>query len=175
MGGPHVLRHLLPRLVPALDPALAAELGLGVLVGRLPPEDADGWSFRTASVDRVLLPPQADGSGLSGDSQVFGLCKAAGARTQLDVVTVGRSRSNDVMLNHALVSKLHARFRLGDTCTVEDAGSSNGMQVDGNIITPDVPTPVFDGNMVSFGGVVLTFFRRATLCALVMRLAPRLH
>lgn len=171
MGEMFVLKDIARRLVPLLDPALSRDLGVAVLVGRLPAETAGAWSYRTASLDRAMMPPLPDGSGLTPDTNVFTLTKAPTARAHLDIITVGRAPSNDLVMAHSMVSKLHARFRLGATITVEDAGSSNGLKVQSRAVPSETAVPVPDGAMVSFGGAVLTLFRQETLLRLVERLA----
>ncbi len=56
-----------------------------------------------------------------------------GSRSQL---TVGRDEANDLRLDGLQISKRHARFVLsGDTVTVEDVGSTNGVFVNGERVT----------------------------------------
>lgn len=56
----------------------------------------------------------------------------AGKRVPMDSgeLTVGRSETNDIVLDDKLVSRLHAIFmRRGDVVLVEDLGSNNGTYV----------------------------------------------
>ncbi len=70
-------------------------------------------------------------------------------------VTLGRSSACDVYVDHASVSRAHARLRLTEPLTVEDLGSSNGVRVRGTRIPPHVPTPLSFGDIVELGSVVL--------------------
>ena len=49
--------------------------------------------------------------------------------------TIGRDRSNDVVLTDTLVSKTHARLNISDVAEVIDLGSANGTRVNGESIT----------------------------------------
>lgn len=103
---------------------------------------------------------------LHGDRPALG-----GARyclSDLDVVDVGRgaarrasrfheggSRRLDLRLPGSAVSKTHARLtRLGDTWTVEDCGSRNGVFRNGDRVTRAV---LRDGDFIDIGRVVLRF------------------
>lgn len=145
-------------------------LGTGVLVGALPPASSDAWTFRTAAVKGPVLPPSGDGQGLRADMEVWPLLRAAKSQAGgvHSAVLVGRSATNDVMLDHPSVSKLHARVVVeGGEHRLEDSGSSNGVQVNGQRLDPGVSWVLTNGDVVTFGGVFLTFFEGATLLRLL--------
>ncbi len=68
---------------------------------------------------------------------------------------IGRIDSNHVVLDHASVSRIHARLhRVGDRIELEDCGSSLGSQVNGELVDR-----VFlkHGDVVKLGAVSLLF------------------
>jgi pSer/pThr/pTyr-binding forkhead associated (FHA) protein len=67
-----------------------------------------------------------------------------------DEVLTGRSIKADIFLNDVTVSRKHALFRkVGDTYTVQDAGSLNGTYVNKERINGEVP--LRSGNEVQIG------------------------
>jgi pSer/pThr/pTyr-binding forkhead associated (FHA) protein len=64
---------------------------------------------------------------------------------------IGRSRECDVVLSDSNVSRRHAEIRPGSSgqWTVNDLGSTNGVQVNGRRING--PTPLKAGDHVVFG------------------------
>lgn len=172
MSGPLILGQLTPRVaLPSPDPDAVESLGPAVLVGRLPAEDPEGaWTYRTSSHQALAMPPNLEGRGLTPDALIWPLRKLATNRLQKEWILVGRSSSNDVMVNHTHVSKLHARIRLGEKdAWVSDAGSSNGTSVGIQKLQPEEPWPLPDGEWISLGGVMLTFMWRDTLLRLLQR------
>ncbi len=72
------------------------------------------------------------------------------------VVTIGRSRANDISLDDARVSRHHARvIRDGRGYTVEDLNSRNGTRVDDRAVRDAVP--LVDGSILRIGDSVFTF------------------
>jgi len=70
------------------------------------------------------------------------------------MITVGRTRNNDIVVPDALVSKFHAFFRQVDDgeWTLADAGSSNGTSVGDRPVPPKgTPERVRPGERVTFG------------------------
>ena len=82
---------------------------------------------------------------------------ASGRRFRLrpGVNTVGRENS-DILLLDGTVSRRHAEVKVEDgSVTVTDLGSTNGTQVDGVRLGPNLPTPVTPGTVVRFGNATL--------------------
>jgi ABC-type multidrug transport system ATPase subunit/pSer/pThr/pTyr-binding forkhead associated (FHA) protein len=68
------------------------------------------------------------------------------------VTTVGRDDDNDVILNDPAVSRHHARLEwVGDNLQIIDLGSTNGTQVSGVKIKPNVPHNLKDGDFIQIG------------------------
>lgn len=69
--------------------------------------------------------------------------------------TIGRTEDNDIVLAHASVSRRHARvFREKDRWVIEDAGSSNGLTVNGERCDRTV---LKAGDVLQLGKVTLRF------------------
>jgi adenylate cyclase len=68
-------------------------------------------------------------------------------------VTIGRIEGNDLVLNHPSVSRRHARIdRRGTTHWVIDLKSTNGIKLNGNVVTESEIKP---GDKISVGSVEL--------------------
>lgn len=76
-------------------------------------------------------------------------------------ILVGRTETNDVVLPHLAVSKHHAFFRRDQDArryTITDTGSTNGTKVNGQAIPARVPRYISDGDQVTLGDAVFTFY-----------------
>jgi pSer/pThr/pTyr-binding forkhead associated (FHA) protein len=62
-------------------------------------------------------------------------------------VTIGRNAENDVQIDNAAVSGVHARLTLSPELLVEDLGSTNGTLVGGAKIAK--PTPIHLGTPIA--------------------------
>jgi adenylate cyclase len=68
-------------------------------------------------------------------------------------LSVGRTEGNDLILNHPSVSRKHAKFELrGDQWWVIDLKSTNGVKVNGNLVTE---AQVAAGEKLSIGSVLI--------------------
>jgi hypothetical protein len=100
------------------------------------------------------------------------------------MITVGRTRNNDIVLPDESVSKFHAFFRESRTVESEpepgvlflqDAGSRNGTQIEGRVVPvarQGDPASVGPGARIRFGLVELTFLDAGGLRELVKHLRP---
>jgi hypothetical protein len=77
-------------------------------------------------------------------------------------LNVGRVADNDLHLEHASVSKIHAALVMNreGTLLVADTGSTNGTYINGRRIAYGEARQVTDGDVVSFGDVEVRFKRR---------------
>ncbi|MCC7372117.1 MAG: FHA domain-containing protein [Chloroflexi bacterium] len=76
------------------------------------------------------------------------------------VVTIGRSRSNDISLEDARVSRHHARVVRQDRgYAVEDLNSRNGTRVDDRSVRDSVP--LAEGSVIKIGDAVFRFTQAA--------------
>ena len=77
-------------------------------------------------------------------------------------VNVGRGSDNDLYLNHASVSKVHAALMLNreGTLLVADTGSTNGTFINGRRIAYGESRQIEDGDVVGFGDVEVRLKRQ---------------
>lgn len=74
------------------------------------------------------------------------------------VVHIGSGSQNDVVIPDDSVSKAHAQLEFVDgSWRITDLESTNGTFVEGVRLAPHVPTPLFYGHSVRFGGVRMQF------------------
>jgi hypothetical protein len=75
------------------------------------------------------------------------------------MITVGRTKNNDVVIADVMVSKFHAFFRPHeDYYELADAGSQNGTRVGERVIVPKAPAqPVHSGDTVHFAQLRFRF------------------
>lgn len=80
-------------------------------------------------------------------------------RTQVlpgDVAFIGRREDNDVVLPYSFISSRHGRiFRREGGLFVEDMGSTNGIHVNGEALTPMVPRALRPGDEVQVEKIVI--------------------
>ncbi len=97
---------------------------------------------------------------------------------QLDqpVMSLGRAPENDVFLDHATVSRFHARI-LSDAqgSTVIDLGSGNGTRVDGVELEVKVENRLTNGALIQIGPFSIRYHRESvapTVAAVPPRMVP---
>jgi hypothetical protein len=94
---------------------------------------------------------------------IYPLAKKPGA-SFADMITVGRTANNDVVLNDVTVSRFHAFFRQRErSWIVCDAGSKNGTSVDGRPLEARKELPVVSGAAVRIGDIETRFYTAAEL------------
>lgn len=70
---------------------------------------------------------------------------------------IGRDPSSDIVLNDKRVSRKHAMISFnGTSFELADTGSTNGVFLNGNIVSD--PVPLKDGDRINMGGVMITFY-----------------
>ena len=93
-----------------------------------------------------------------GDLEVYPLIKKPGAAFA-DMITVGRTGNNDVVLVDVTVSRFHAFFRRrGDRWLLCDAGSKNGTRVGGQMLAARAEAPLRSGATIRVGDVEAVFY-----------------
>jgi ABC-type multidrug transport system ATPase subunit len=74
-----------------------------------------------------------------------------------NVITIGRTSDNDLVINNIKVSRKHAKLeKIGDEWFLEDLESSNGTYINGNKIKRELVTP---NDVITIGGVPLNLER----------------
>ncbi|HJL17915.1 MAG TPA: FHA domain-containing protein [Sandaracinaceae bacterium LLY-WYZ-13_1] len=147
--------------------AVRAACGPFVLVGSTRTEGEAAWSFATQAAVSPLAGAEARGFDLD---HAIALPLRKRGRTFADTVLIGRSRSNDVVVEDGTVSKLHARARLDEgSFWLADAGSRNGTFLDGERLDGE-EIEVFPADTVRFGSCTFRVHRGASFCDLLSRL-----
>jgi DNA-binding NtrC family response regulator len=70
-------------------------------------------------------------------------------------ISIGRTPQCDVFIDDPSISRRHAVLHLGDTWTIEDAGSANGTRVGENWLVPQRPVVINPGEVVDVGSVMI--------------------
>lgn len=79
-----------------------------------------------------------------------------------NLITVGRAGTNDVVIDHTVVSKVHATLsEIDGQWSVQDGRSRNGTFVNGVRLDPGAKMPLNDGDGLELGGEVSTRFLTA--------------
>jgi hypothetical protein len=102
--------------------------------------------------------------------EVYPIAKKPGAPFS-DMVTVGRTSNNDIVLNDVTVSRFHAYFKCVNKDPTKggakqpeqrwivcDAGSKNGTKLEGSRLDARREAPIESGAVVRFGDVDGTFY-----------------
>lgn len=69
-------------------------------------------------------------------------------------LTIGRAETNDVSIDHVLMSRDHAVIHVDQAIEVEDLGSRNGTRVRGETLSPGDRRVVQPGQAIEFGGTM---------------------
>jgi hypothetical protein len=155
--------------------SFSQQVGGWVFLGTVPVRGND-WAYRTGAItsSKKMQAIRAASGELQAmidfNWSVFPVRKAPNHSTFANTVLIGRASTNDIVLDHISVSKLHARIQLArDGLLLSDASSSNGTIVNGSQLRVDEEVPLASGDLVRFGGVALQLFSPEELHALLMR------
>ena len=115
---------------------------------------AGGTAEPPAGVAAPAAPPVDRGAEVAvlamGDGTEFPLFEGTN--------TLGRRSGNQIVLPDAFASGKHAEITCqGGTATLVDLGSTNGTFIAGQRLAANVPTPLSEGTVVTFGKTALTF------------------
>ena len=124
-----------------------------------------GVSKTAGVLDEALLWAMEEAEGKRGKPaegpRVMALAVRKTTETSPDRITVGRTPDNDIVIDHATISKLHAYFvkKAGSGFELGDAGSHNGTWLRGQLLPRNGPSsPVIEsGDTVGFGELKFTF------------------
>ncbi|MFN8673699.1 MAG: FHA domain-containing protein [Candidatus Sericytochromatia bacterium] len=77
-----------------------------------------------------------------------------------DIIIVGRAPSQDIVIDHAQISKTHAYFKTKDKINyvVCDNGSTNGTSINGQKIAPSKEIEIKNNDVIGFGTIFFRFF-----------------
>lgn len=129
---------------------------------RAPDRPPDRTDIRNTYSEDTLLARIESGPGGSGSStgkfEVYPLLKKPGAPFA-DMITVGRTANNDVVLKDITVSRFHAFFRQRKKQWILcDAGSKNGTFLRSVPLEPRKEHPLISGDAVRLGDIATTFY-----------------
>jgi hypothetical protein len=115
-------------------------------------------TVRTAVVDVATLP-RIDAPPPDGDARkpplVLPLQRRGAGEEDL---RIGRLPDNDLVVEDALISRVHARLRVsGELTWIRDVGSSNGTFVDQRRLVPDREELLMPGTHIRLGVIDLLF------------------
>ncbi|HVK74501.1 MAG TPA: FHA domain-containing protein [Kofleriaceae bacterium] len=124
--------------------------------------DSDSRPSIDEEVDTLVAPVLGRRRGPRG-VEVYPLAKKPGA-SFADMITIGRTPNNDVVLRDVTISRFHAYFRQrGDKWIVADAGSKNGSEMAGDPLEPRKERELTSGTALRIGDLELTFYTAADL------------
>lgn len=127
-------------------------------------DDGDTTTEVDADHDGDTMVGMPDGTRRRSGNGAPGFFASGKTSSAPDMITVGRTPNNDVVLRDATVSRLHAFFRQrGASWLVADAGSKNGSQLDGLPLEPRKERAIGAGQQVKIGDLELTFYTAAEL------------
>jgi hypothetical protein len=175
MDGPQPLTELIELAHKLTQEGFAERVGAWVFVGAPTNVSHDEWSYRTLS-SRTVQDTSKDGELIVlRDSNVVHRLKKKKPGPFADTVLIGRSSSNDVVIEHASVSKLHARAKLDadGSPSLSDAGSSNGTRVSGDELGAGEPRPLKVGDVVTFGSCSYHTLDTERLYSMLQRFKPK--
>lgn len=139
--------------------APAALVRLGSLRGPGGADDEDEPTTVVGALDVAELSRP----GSYGQVEVYPLVKKPGAAFS-DMITVGRTGNNDVVIEHVTISRFHAYFKAVDGgWRVCDSGSKNGTKLAGIRLEARKEHPIESGAAVRFGDVNATFMTAEAL------------
>jgi len=113
-----------------------------------------GPAFNPPAAEKAEVPMIARVTLPNGSKDIELVFTAGGRR-----LNVGRGTDNDLHLNHASVSKVHAALRMdaGQNVLVADTGSTNGTRINGTRIPYGEARPFAEGDVIAFGDVEVRF------------------
>ncbi|MBI5496868.1 MAG: FHA domain-containing protein [Deltaproteobacteria bacterium] len=116
------------------------------------------FNFRTVVARESTLQGKAPDGPLRIRDQVFPILKPGEALKDGTRIFLGRVASNDLVVPHPTVSKLHAYFvREKDRWWLVDVGSSNGTKLNGMRAPVRAKVSINDGDTLLFGRCAFTF------------------
>ncbi len=91
--------------------------------------------------------------------EIFPIIKS-GRNSFANKIIVGRAPVQDIVINHANISKFHAFFSSQDglNFAICDHGSTNGSSLNGVRLMDSEPKPLRDGDIVTFADFSYTYY-----------------
>jgi hypothetical protein len=131
------------------------------------PDDASRETSVDLETETFVGAPDGRGRRAGRKIEIYPLAKKPNAPFP-EMITVGRTPNNDVVLRDATVSRLHAFFKQkGGVWQIGDGGSKNGTQLDGVALAPRREKQLGSGQIVKIGDLELTFYTAEDLYKLL--------
>ena len=103
--------------------------------------------------------PAGTGLGSSSSFTVGLLRKRPGANAFDQMITIGRAKNNDLVVEGQGISKFHGYVMMADSqASLTDAGSKNGTTVGGKRLEPRVKVDLAAGDRITLGSIKAVFF-----------------
>ncbi len=133
-----------------------------LLVEKAADGNAENIDTVSPADDAVLTKTTfAEANPINADEQyVFQIDKPGGTQFSR-MVNVGRTRNNDIMINHSSISKFHAFFKYDsafNTYAITDAGSKNGTSMSAKELKPYKSEPIQSRQVIIFGKSIRAIF-----------------
>jgi pSer/pThr/pTyr-binding forkhead associated (FHA) protein len=109
---------------------------------------------RITRLDNVV--PEQVSSSPADDTDAVLVDQWARLHALREVTEIGRDTTNQLSVLHTSVSRKHLRLAYdtdGDAWTVTDLGSRNGTSIEGTRLSPHIPHPLGDRQLLSVGDV----------------------
>ena len=134
-------------------------------------EQGDEHASLDSTIDRTMTLSQpmawVEQYGRELANHAFLMVGANTLSSGLDApVTIGRSRRCDVRVENDSVSKVHGSMvfdRAAGEYFIIDENSRNGTRINGEALTPGIPSAIWSGAHVAFGDAVFVFLDPPTL------------
>jgi len=160
--------------VASAAPAALVRVRHDVSGGRLPPtlDEPHRDSSVDLAIDTYVGVPSGQGR-RQRRLEIYPLIKKPSAPFP-DMITVGRTPNNDVVLKDSTVSRLHVFFRhRGAIWQIADGGSKNGTFLDGAPLAPRRERVLDSGQVVKIGELELTFYTAEELFKMLSLVTER--
>lgn len=94
----------------------------------------------------------------AGLERYAAVLKKTERNNETGVITLGRGRNNDVVIDDVTVSRAHAIFEFRDGAWwLTDLGSANHTRIDDRVVAPKQPSRIDDGCTLHLGEVLALF------------------
>ncbi|VUD41679.1 Glycogen accumulation regulator GarA [Thalassocella blandensis] len=128
----------------------AVLVGSGVYSGRL---DEHSQADQTSLFQKRYID-QDDDAAISLHSAIFYLSP----NTTGNIISIGRSESNDIVLNDTSISREHAHIRIdGQRYYLTDFGATNSTMLNETSMAPNKETALEPGDNIGFGRYQFSF------------------
>ena len=131
---------------------------LHVIMSELSEDDAEFFTEAVGEDDLAEMQMRISLRKADPDAVVYAVVKRWGANPFAGMVTVGRAKNCDLVIQSRRISKFHCFFRGrgdgADGFVVGDAGSRNGTKLNGERLEKSRPVSLQSGDRIDLGDVL---------------------